>query len=101
MPKSGGLFVTFENIAPRTPEGVRFGLAAWKSFLLDNGRKEQEADQHVARYGREFFPITAEEHLAALTQTGFSVVELFWYSQMQAGFYAIRSPKLPSTYPDI
>jgi uncharacterized protein len=35
-------------------------------------------------------PITVEEHLAALTQTGFSVVEGFWYSQMQAGFYAIR-----------
>ena len=88
--KPGGLFVTFENIAPRTTEGVRFGLAAWKKFLMDNGRTEQEADQHIARYGKEFLPLTAEEHLDALAQAGFSVVELFWFSQMQAGFYAIK-----------
>jgi tRNA (cmo5U34)-methyltransferase len=88
--RPGGLLVTFENIASRTPEGVRFGLAGWKSFLIAHGRTEEEAEQHLARYGREFLPITAEEHLAALTQAGFSVVELFWYSQMQAGFYAVR-----------
>ena len=88
--KPGGLFVTFENIAPRTAEGVRVGLTAWKSFLMGHGRTEQEAEQHVSRYGREFFPITAEEHLAALTQTGSRMVELFWFSQMQAGFYAIK-----------
>lgn len=88
--KPGGLFVTFENIAPRTAEGVRFGLAAWKEFLRDNGRTEQEADQHIARYGKELLPITVEEHLDALAQAGFGVVEIFWYSQMQAGFYAIK-----------
>jgi len=88
--KPGGLFVTFENIALRTAEGVRFGLAAWKQFLMDNGRTEQEADQQVARYGKELLPITAEEHLDALAQAGFGVVEIFWYSQMQAGFYAIK-----------
>jgi len=88
--KPGGLFVTFENIAPRTAEGVRLGLAGWKRFLMEHGRTEQEADQHLARYGREFLPITVEEHLTALTQTGFSVVELCWYSQMQAGFYAMK-----------
>jgi tRNA (cmo5U34)-methyltransferase len=88
--KPGGLLVTFENIAPRTPEGVHFGLAGWKSFLIAQGRTEPEADQHLARYGRELLPIAAEEHLAALTQAGFTMVELFWYSQMQAGFYAVR-----------
>lgn len=88
--KPGGLLVTFENIAPRTNEGVRFGLAAWKQFLMENGRPETEADQHIARYGKELLPITAEEHLDALAQAGFSVVEIFWYSQMQAGFYAIK-----------
>lgn len=88
--KPGGLFVTFENIAPRTPEGVRLGLAGWRSFLMEHGWAEPDADRQVARYGREFLPITVEEHLAALTPTGFSVVEIFWYSQVQAGFYAIR-----------
>ncbi len=88
--KPGGLFMSFENIAPRKPEGVRFGLAGWGSFLMEHGWTEQDADRHLARYGREFLPITVEEHLAALTQTGFSVVEIFWHSQMQAGFYALR-----------
>ncbi len=68
----------------------RFGLAAWKRFLMENGRTEQEADQQTARYGKECFPITAEAHPAALAQAGFRVVELFWFSQMQVGFYAIR-----------
>jgi tRNA (cmo5U34)-methyltransferase len=88
--KPGGLFVTFENIAPRTSKGVRCGLAGWRSFLIEHGWAEQDADRHLTRYGREFLPITVEEHLAALTQAGFSVVEIFWYSQMQAGFYAIK-----------
>ncbi len=40
--KAGGLFVTFENVAPRTPEGVRFGLAGWKSLLIEHAWTEQE-----------------------------------------------------------
>jgi tRNA (cmo5U34)-methyltransferase len=90
MLKPGSLFVTFENVAPRTAAGVCFGLSGWKTFLLAQGRTEDEVDKHLARYGTEFFPITVEQHLQALSQTGFRVVELFWYSQMQAGFYAIR-----------
>ena len=35
--KTGGLLVTFENVAPRMLEGVRFGLAGWKSFLIGHG----------------------------------------------------------------
>ncbi len=88
--KPGGLFVTFENIAPRTAEGIRFGLAGWKEFLMSHGRTEAEAANHVARYGAEFFPITVEQQLNVLTQAGFGTVELFWHSHVQAGFYAIR-----------
>ncbi len=85
-----GLFVTFENVAPRTPEGIRIGREGWKAFLLAQGRSEAEADKHLARYGTEFFPITVAQHLEGLTQAGFRVVELFWFSQMQAGFYGMR-----------
>ena len=99
--KPGGLFVTFENIAPRTAAGARFGLDAWKQFLMDNGRTELEAELQIPRYGKELLPITAEEHRDALAQAGFGVVEIFWYAQMQAGFYAIKSHNLPSIYPDI
>jgi tRNA (cmo5U34)-methyltransferase len=86
----GGVFVGFENVAPRTPEGVQIGLRGWRTFLLAEGRTEEEADKHLARYGNEIFPITVEQHLEMLTQGGFRVVELFWFSQMQAGFYGIK-----------
>jgi tRNA (cmo5U34)-methyltransferase len=88
--RPGGLFVAFENIAPRTAEGIRHGLAGWKSYLMEQGRTELEAERHVGRYGREFFPITVEQHLDVLAQAGFRVVELLWYSHMQAGFYGLK-----------
>jgi tRNA (cmo5U34)-methyltransferase len=86
----GGLFVCFENVASRTAEGVRIGLKRWKAFLVAEGRTEEEADKHLARYGTEFFPITVEQHLGLLDEIGFRSSELLWFSQMQAGFYAIR-----------
>ncbi len=88
--KQDGLFVAFENVAPRTGLGVQFGLKAWKAFLIAQGRTEEEADKHLARYGTEFFPITVEQHLHWLSDVGFKAVELFWFSHVQAGFYAIK-----------
>jgi tRNA (cmo5U34)-methyltransferase len=88
--KPGGLFVAFENIAPGTRRGVRFGLAGWRAFLIAQGRTAEEADKHLGRYGKEFLPITVEQQLRVLKQAGFRVAELFWFSQMQAGFYAIK-----------
>jgi tRNA (cmo5U34)-methyltransferase len=86
----GGLFVTFENVAPSTPGGVRIGLQRWKAFQVGEGRPEEEVDKHLARYGTEFFPITVQQHLELLTQAGFQLVELLWCSHMQAGFYCIK-----------
>ncbi len=94
--KMNGLFVMFENVAPRTPEGVRFGLEGWKAFLLAHGWTEERAAKHMARYDTEYFPLTVEQHLELLAKVGFKVVELFWYSQMQAGFYAVRGLEIPS-----
>jgi tRNA (cmo5U34)-methyltransferase len=86
----GGLFAAFENVAPSTPEGVRIALQRWKAFQVGESRPEEEVDKHLARYGTEFFSITIQQHLELLRQTEFSVVELFWLSQMQAGFYGIK-----------
>jgi tRNA (cmo5U34)-methyltransferase len=90
--KPGGLIVTFEHVAPRTPEGLSIGLTGWKSFLIAQGRTEEEADKNLARYGKEFFPIKIDQHLQLLTEAGFGISELFWFSRMQAGFYAIKEP---------
>jgi tRNA (cmo5U34)-methyltransferase len=88
--KEGGLYVTFENTRPETGEGVRLGLERWKRFLVDGGRSVAEAEAHAKRFGTEYFPITVNEHVSLLKQTGFRTVELFWFSYMQAGFYAIK-----------
>lgn len=88
--REGGIFIAFENIRPLTEEGITVGKRYWGNFQAAQGRSEEETEQHLRRFGTEYFPITIEEHLQLLRGTGFRAVELFWYSYMQAGFYCIR-----------
>jgi tRNA (cmo5U34)-methyltransferase len=88
--KKGGMYVTFENIRPLTPAGTEIGKVNWENFQVANGKTVTEAEEHIRRFGVEYFPITVEEHLALLRGCGFKVVELLWYSYMQAGFYCIK-----------
>jgi tRNA (cmo5U34)-methyltransferase len=86
----GGVLVVFENVAPETQEGIRLGLTRWATFQVSNGKTKSEAEKHVGRYGKGFFPITPRAHLALFKRAGFRTAELFWLSHLQAGFYAIR-----------
>jgi tRNA (cmo5U34)-methyltransferase len=88
--KKNGIFITFENIRPLTEEGIITGKRYWGDFQSERGRSEEEIGTHLQRFGTEYFPITVEEHLRLLRETGFRTVELFWYSYMQAGFYCIK-----------
>jgi tRNA (cmo5U34)-methyltransferase len=88
--KEGGVYITFENIRPLTEKGVFIGKRYWSKFQLTCGRTEEEVNEHLKRFDTEYFPITVEEHLKLLRNTGFGTVELFWYSYMQAGFYCIK-----------
>ena len=88
--RDDGVYVTFENVRSFTDEGTKIGRGYWKNFQLKGGRDSEAADAHLDRFDREFFPITVEEHLNILRETGFRVVELLWFSYMQAGFYAIK-----------
>jgi len=85
-----GLFVTFENIRPLTDVGTRIGKEYWRRYQEKAGKTEEEARKHVERFGREYHPITVEEHLALLRSCGFRAVELLWYSYLQAGFYCVK-----------
>jgi tRNA (cmo5U34)-methyltransferase len=85
-----GIYITFENISPLTKDGVEIGKEYWRNFQIEAGKEPLEAENHIKRFGMEYFPITIEEHLSLLRSTGFKVVELFWYSYMQAGFYCIK-----------
>lgn len=85
-----GLYVTFENVAPFTETGVQAGLARWGLFQVRSGRSFDTVEKHLSRYGEEYYPINIEQHLALLRKTGFRVVEILWYSHMQAGFWAVK-----------
>ncbi|MCX6007695.1 MAG: class I SAM-dependent methyltransferase [Chloroflexi bacterium] len=88
--KPGGLFITFENIRPFTLPGTDIGKTNWGNFQIAAGKSIAETENHIKRFGVEYFPITVEQHLALLRDSGFKVVELLWYSYMQAGFYCIK-----------
>ncbi|OPY25376.1 MAG: hypothetical protein A4E27_00955 [Methanobacterium sp. PtaU1.Bin242] len=47
-------------------------------------------DKHLNRFNIEYFPIAVEKHLELLRDADFRVVELLWFSYMQAGFYCLK-----------
>lgn len=88
--REGGLYVALENIHPYTDRGVEIGLARWSNFQLSQGRSHDTVEKHGLRFNTKYFPITVDEHISLLKRAGFQVAELFYYTQMQAGFYAIK-----------
>lgn len=88
--EDAGLFIAFENIRPLTEQGTRMALERWGRWQQNAGRSSAAVAEHLKRFDTEYFPITVDEHLALLRAAGFQTVELFWFSQMQAGFYAIK-----------
>ena len=86
----GGLYVTCENIRPRTERGLAFGLERWRRFQVRAGRDMKTAGDHTQRFGRDYFPILLSEHFDLLARCGFVDVEMFWHSHLQAGFYAFK-----------
>ena len=88
--KIGGMYITFENIRPFTEIGIEISKENWMNFQLSQGRSFKAIHNNIERFDVEYFPITIEEHLSILGNCGFKVVELLWYSCMQAGLYCIK-----------
>ena len=88
--KTEGIFFTFENVAPNSEFGRRLHLDRWKAYQVRNGKSMEEAEDHMKRYGTEYFPLTVEAHLELMRQCGFQTVELIWMSYMQAGFMGVK-----------
>ena len=86
----GGVYITLENTRPDSVQGTHLTIERWKRFQVEHGRTAIMAEKHAARFNSEYFPVTVQEHLTLLKETGFKTVELFWKSHMQAGFYAIK-----------
>ncbi len=83
----GGLFITSENIRPFSDEGIRCSFGYWGDFQRAAGRSEEEVRNHLARFDREYFPVTVTEHLQNFHNAGFAVAEILWLSYMQAVFW--------------
>jgi len=88
--RNGGIYITFENVRPLTERGTVLGKGYWWQYQLSKGRDPKTVEKHLKRFGNEYFPITVEEHLSMLRRCGFSTVEIFWYSYVQAGFYCVK-----------
>jgi len=90
MLKKGGIYINIESIRPRTEKGRQIGITRWHTAQLKKGKLEEEVCRHLGRYGIEFFPIKIEDHINMMQDVGFSTVELFWASILQAGFFGIK-----------
>lgn len=86
----GGVFITFENVRPLTVTGIAIGKRNWGNYQLSSGKDQNQVKKHLERFDVEYFPITIEEHLELYRNCGFAVVEILWFSCMQAGFYCIK-----------
>jgi tRNA (cmo5U34)-methyltransferase len=85
-----GIYITFENIRPHHEQALELSLKRWGKFQMSRGRNRAVVEEHLKRLNKAYFPITVDEHINLLNSCGFRVAELFWFSQMQAGFYAIK-----------
>lgn len=83
-----GIYISFENFAPNSEEGVGLYLERWKQFQFENGKSKEEADSHIGRYGSDYFPISISESIGLLKDCGFRMVEILWMSYMQVGILA-------------
>ena len=87
---SEGIYISFENIRPHSEQAMEPILKRWKTFQRSRGRTASVVEEHGKRFGNAYFPITVREHLELLKRCGFKIADLFWYSHMQAGFFAIK-----------
>ncbi|MDP3012008.1 MAG: class I SAM-dependent methyltransferase [Candidatus Hydromicrobium sp.] len=88
--KDNGIYVTFENIRPENDGVLDFQLDRWMNFQLLEGRSKRAVAEHRKRFGVKYFPIRVSEHLELLNSIGFKIVEIFWMSYLQAGFFCIK-----------
>lgn len=86
----GGVFFTFENFAPNSRTGQQLALKRWGAYQVAQGRSAQQVKGHLARYDKDYFPISLSAHLQLLQDCGFPTAELLWLSYLQVGLFGIK-----------
>ena len=93
--KPGGLLITFENFAPCSAQATDACLEKWRRFQIAQGKTPGEAEAHIGRYGRGYFPITLPEHREVMRECGFETAEILWLSNMQVGIWGLKRERNP------
>lgn len=88
--KKNGIFISFENFAPFTEDGEKLFLERWKRFQIRNGKNSQEAENHINRYKKDYFPYTLSQIIELFKSSGFKQTEILWLSNMQVGIIGIK-----------
>lgn len=88
--KEDGIYISFENVIPEDEEIKREELLRWGRYQQRHGKTKEQADEHNARCGINYFPLTVAQHIDLLKETGFRKRYVFWKSYMQMGIYAIK-----------
>lgn len=86
----GGVYITFEHVLPDSDQGTSLCLDRWTKYQLSRGRTQETVSEHRQRFNTAYFPISIADHLKLIKDCGFNTAAIFWYSHMQAGFYAIK-----------
>lgn len=87
---NGGILFNCENYKPFSYEYTNISLERWKSFQIANGKSETEAEDHIKRFNKEYFPITIDNHINIMRDTGFKSVEIFRLTNLQVGILGIK-----------
>ncbi|MCM1330362.1 MAG: class I SAM-dependent methyltransferase [Ruminococcus sp.] len=88
--KNDGLFISFENFAPYTDLGKSVYLEKWKRYQIKQGKSLEECENHIKRYGTDYFPISLPENIELMRNCGFKYVEILWLSNMQVGIWGVK-----------
>jgi tRNA (cmo5U34)-methyltransferase len=88
--KDCGIYIAFENFAPYTDRGRKISLERWKEYQQSQGKSAEEAEKHISRYGKDYFPISLTEQLSLMRECGFQTAEILWVSGMQAGIWGMK-----------
>lgn len=86
----GGIYINIETIMPLNNEGLTLSLKSWQNAQVQAGKTLGEAKHHLSRFGSKLKPINIFEHLDLLKKCEYSYADLFWFTNMQAGFYAVK-----------
>lgn len=86
--KEEGIYITFESFAPCDGTMRKLYLKRWEKYQYSKGKSIKECEEHLSRYGTEYFPITIQEQIRILKECGFRGIEIFWCSYMQVGILA-------------